>query len=138
MSFFSPNRLKKPIVATAIGLGMLAAALSSGTASADEQKITFALPGVPPIFGSIFAYVAKEEGIYKKYGLDVDLRPMNSGVGAARAVVARRCRCFHVANPAGRGDGVERRRAAESRQRHGNQRLDAGLDGSRSEYVRER
>jgi NitT/TauT family transport system substrate-binding protein len=88
MRLFKPSGLKKPIAATAVGLGMLAAALFSGPASAQEQKITFALPGVPPIFGSIFAYVAKEEGIYKKYGLDVDLRPMNSGVGAARAVVA--------------------------------------------------
>jgi ABC-type nitrate/sulfonate/bicarbonate transport system substrate-binding protein len=55
---------------------------------AQDKKLTLALPGVPPIFGSIFAYVAQEEGLYKKYGIDVDLRPMNSGVGAARAVVS--------------------------------------------------
>ena len=88
MSIFKSGRYKKPIAATAIGLGMLAAALSSGTASAEDQKLTIALPGVPPIFGAVFAYVARDAGLYKKYGLDVDLRPMNSGVGAARAVVA--------------------------------------------------
>ena len=88
MSYFKTRQLKKPIAATAIGLGMLAAALSSGTAFAADQKLTIALPGVPPIFGAVFAYVAQDMGIYKKYGLDVDLRPMNSGVGAARAVVA--------------------------------------------------
>lgn len=88
MRYFKPSRFKKPIAATAVGLGMLAAALSSGTASAQEQKVTFALPGVPPIFGSVYAFVARDAGIYKKYGLDVDLRPMNSGVGAARAVVS--------------------------------------------------
>jgi NitT/TauT family transport system substrate-binding protein len=88
MSLFKPTGLKKPIAATAIGVGMLAAALASGTASAEDQKLTIALPGVPPIFGAVFAYVAQDAGLYKKYGLDVDLRPMNSGVGAARAVVA--------------------------------------------------
>ncbi len=85
---FKPTWLKKPIAATAIGLGILAAALTTGTASADSHKLTLALPGVPPIFGSIYAYIAQEEGLYKKYGVDVELRPMNSGVGAARAVVA--------------------------------------------------
>ena len=88
MRLFKPTGLKKPIAATAIGVGMLAAALASGTASAEDQKLTIALPGVPPIFGAVFAYVAQDAGLYKKYGLDVDLRPMNSGVGAARAVVA--------------------------------------------------
>lgn len=88
MRLFKPSGLKKPIAATAVGLGMMAAALSSGTAYAQEQKLTIALPGVPPIFGAVYAYVAQDMGLYKKYGLDVDLRPMNSGVGAARAVVA--------------------------------------------------
>ena len=46
MSIFKSGRYKKPIAATAIGLGMLAAALSSGTASAEDQKLTIALPGV--------------------------------------------------------------------------------------------
>jgi NitT/TauT family transport system substrate-binding protein len=88
MKLLKPSRLKKPVAATAIGLGMLAAALTTGTASAQDQKLTIALPGVPPIFGAVYAYVAQDAGFYKKYGLDVDLRPMNSGVGAARAVVA--------------------------------------------------
>ncbi|MCZ6839940.1 MAG: ABC transporter substrate-binding protein [Alphaproteobacteria bacterium] len=88
MNFSKLSRFKKPIVATAIGLGMATAALSTGTALAQEQKLTIALPGVPPIFGAVFAYVAQDAGFYKKYGLDVELRPMNSGVGAARAVVS--------------------------------------------------
>ncbi|MCZ6454630.1 MAG: ABC transporter substrate-binding protein [Alphaproteobacteria bacterium] len=88
MNFSKLSRFKKPIVATAIGLGMATAALSTSTALAQEQKLTIALPGVPPIFGAVFAYVAQDAGFYKKYGLDVELRPMNSGVGAARAVVS--------------------------------------------------
>jgi NitT/TauT family transport system substrate-binding protein len=90
MTIFSPRRLTKPVAVTALGLGLLAtAALSTGEALAqDKQKLTMALPGVPPIFGSVYTYVAKDMGIYDKYGVDVELRPMNSGVGAARAVVS--------------------------------------------------
>lgn len=90
MSFISTKRLTRPVAATAIGLGMLASAtLGAGEALAqDKQKLVMALPGVPPIFGIVFTYVAQDMGIYDKYGVDVELRPMNSGVGAARAVVA--------------------------------------------------
>lgn len=78
----------KSLAVSASALGVLA--ISAGTQSvfAAEKKLTIALPGVPPIFGSIFTYVARDAGLYKKYGLDVTLKPMNSGVGAARAVVS--------------------------------------------------
>lgn len=90
MNLFQPLKFRKPVAATAIAVGMLAtAALSAGDALAqDKQKLVLALPGVPPIFGAVYAYVAKDMGLYDKYGVDVELRPMNSGVGAARAVVA--------------------------------------------------
>ncbi|MDA0239726.1 MAG: ABC transporter substrate-binding protein [Proteobacteria bacterium] len=88
MTKWTPNRIAKPLVATAIGVGMLAAALSAGPAAAQGKKLTIALPGVPPIFGAVYAYVARDAGLYKKYGLDVTLKAMNSGVGAARAVVS--------------------------------------------------
>ena len=59
----------------------------AGSASAAE-KITIALPGVPPVFLNAVALVAKEAGIFKKYGIDVTLKPMNSGAAAAKAVVS--------------------------------------------------
>src|SRR6266852_5197307 len=66
-----------------------AAALSSGqSAAAAEQRLSFAVPGVPPVFGSVVVYVAKEEGFFKKHGVDVDVRPFDSGAAAAQAVVA--------------------------------------------------
>ena len=82
------RQLFRPLAATALGLGAMAMALASGPAHAQNQKLTIALPGVPPIFGAVYAYVARDMGLYKKYGLDVTLKPMNSGVGAAKFVAA--------------------------------------------------
>ncbi|MBT4118614.1 MAG: ABC transporter substrate-binding protein [Rhodospirillaceae bacterium] len=85
---FKSRKHAKTLVGAVAGLGFLATAFAAGDAAAQAKKITIALPGVPPIFGSVFTYVAQEAGIYKKYGLDVTLKPFNSGVGAARAVVS--------------------------------------------------
>lgn len=84
----TPIKLAKPFVASAIGVGLLASTFSAGEVLAQGKKLSIALPGVPPIFGSVHTFVARDMGIYKKYGLDVTLKPMNSGVGAARAVVS--------------------------------------------------
>jgi NitT/TauT family transport system substrate-binding protein len=66
-----------------------ALALSAGwPVAAAEQRLSFAVPGVPPVFGSVVVYVAKEEGFFKKHGVDVDVRPFDSGAAAAQAVVA--------------------------------------------------
>ncbi len=88
MTKWTARILSRPLAATAIGLGVMAMALAAGPAHAQGKKLTIALPGVPPIFGAIYAYVARDAGFYKKYGLDVTLKPFNSGVGAARAVVS--------------------------------------------------
>jgi len=58
-----------------------------GAATAAE-KVVVALPAVPPVFGGVVALVAKEEGLFKKYGLDADVRSFDSGAAAAQAVVA--------------------------------------------------
>lgn len=64
-----------------------AAALRSGHAAAAEQ-LTLAVPAVPPVFGGVVAYVAKEEGFFKKRDVEVDVRAFDSGAAAAQAVVA--------------------------------------------------
>ena len=86
MTKWIPGVMIRPLAATAVGLAMMAVA--AGPAHAQGKKLTIALPGVPPIFGAIYAYVARDAGFYKKYGLDVTLKPMNSGVGAAKFVAA--------------------------------------------------
>lgn len=52
------------------------------------EKLVFALPAVPPVFGGVVALVARDAGFFKKYGLDVDVKPFDSGAAAAQAVVA--------------------------------------------------
>src|SRR5260370_12695923 len=56
--------------------------------AAGAEKVVVALPAVPPVFGGVVALVAKEEGLFKKYGLDADVRSFDSGAAAAQAVVA--------------------------------------------------
>ena len=71
-------------------LWALAAAFAALCSSFDAaaERLTFAIPGVPPVFSGLPALVAKEEGFFKKYGVDVDVRPFDSGAAAAQAVVA--------------------------------------------------
>ena len=74
-----------------LAAALVAAALAAPAvppAAAAAPKIVLAPPGVPPIFGSIIVYVAQDEGFFKKYGADVQLRSFDNGTAASRAVVA--------------------------------------------------
>lgn len=57
-------------------------------ATAQGKKLTIGLPGIPPIFSVTIAHVAEKQGFFKKHGVDVEIRPMDNGTAAARAVVA--------------------------------------------------
>ena len=64
-------------------------AVMAGTASAQQRpNVTFGLPGIPPVFVSTQAYVAQQQKLFEKYGVNVTLRPFDSGAAAARAVAA--------------------------------------------------
>src|SRR4051812_15028221 len=52
------------------------------------DKITVAVPGIPPVFSGLFVFVAQEEGFFKDQGLDAQVRPFDSGAAAAQAVVS--------------------------------------------------
>jgi ABC-type nitrate/sulfonate/bicarbonate transport system substrate-binding protein len=71
-----------------VGLGMLGAlaAATATPAAAQGKKIILAASGIPPIFATVPAYVAVKEGLFKKYGADVEVRPFDTGTAAARAV----------------------------------------------------
>ncbi len=56
--------------------------------AAAQQPLTIGLPGIPPVFVATQPYVAQQEGLFKKYGVNVELRPFDSGAAAARAVAA--------------------------------------------------
>ena len=49
-------------------------------------ELTVGTIGSPPIVSMIQPYVALEEGFYDKYGVDVTIRDMETGLDAARAV----------------------------------------------------
>jgi NitT/TauT family transport system substrate-binding protein len=74
---------------TIIGALAIAAAGCSfaGPASA-QDAVTIGLPGIPPVFVSTQAYVAEQQGFFKKHGVNATLRAFDSGAAAARAVAS--------------------------------------------------
>ena len=52
------------------------------------EHLTFAAPAVPPVWAGVVEYVADQAGFFKKYGVDVSIKAMDSGVEAAKAVAA--------------------------------------------------
>jgi ABC-type nitrate/sulfonate/bicarbonate transport system substrate-binding protein len=81
------------VLALVIGVivGTLAVRLrgQQNTAAADDDKLVFGLPGIPPVYGAVVAYVAEGAGFYKKFGVNVELRPYDSGTVAAQALAKR-------------------------------------------------
>ena len=67
---------------------MLAGLASPASPQPAGDRITIGLPGIPPVFIAVQAYVARDQKLFEKYGVNVDLRPFDSGAAAARAVVA--------------------------------------------------
>ena len=78
------------LIKLAMGAALAAALMAGGgaPASAQGKKIVIALPGIPPIFSVTIAYVAEAQGLFKKHGANVEIRPFDNGTAAARAVVA--------------------------------------------------
>jgi NitT/TauT family transport system substrate-binding protein len=64
------------------------AGLTALDARAADGPIVIGLPGIPPVFLSVQEYVAQEEGLFKKHGVDVQLRPFDTGAAAGRAVAS--------------------------------------------------
>lgn len=60
---------------------------SAGGGAGDTIEVTYGTAGTPVVYGSIVPYVAAEEGIYEKYGLDVTLQNFANGADSVRAVV---------------------------------------------------
>jgi NitT/TauT family transport system substrate-binding protein len=67
---------------------LLAALAGPGPVAAETKKMVIAAPGIPPIFASVILYVAEKEGFFKKYGVDAEIRPFDTGAAASRAVIA--------------------------------------------------
>lgn len=79
------RRLSGALAATVL---LVAMAAGSMPAAAQDKKIVLALPGIPPIYSVTIAYLAEKQGLFKKHGANVELKPFDNGTAAARAVVA--------------------------------------------------
>jgi ABC-type nitrate/sulfonate/bicarbonate transport system substrate-binding protein len=79
--------MKRSAIALAASISTILGVLAS-TAAASDGKIIAAAPGIPPIFASVILYVAKDQGLFKKYGVDVEVKPFDTGSAAARAIIA--------------------------------------------------
>ena len=69
-------------------LVLLAAALALPAAAHAQTKITVGIPTSPPNIVHMPVIVAKELGLYKKAGLDVDIVSLGDGVKVYRALLA--------------------------------------------------
>ena len=85
MSKLRNLRLMAVLTVMVTAMAML---VTGGNAVAQEKKLVFAVPGIPPVFGSVIAFLAEKDGLFKKYGVDVTVRPFDTGAAAARAVAA--------------------------------------------------
>jgi NitT/TauT family transport system substrate-binding protein len=59
-----------------------------GEAAESVGSLSLGVPGIPPIFGTMVMFVASEEGFFDQHGVDVEVRPMQTGADAIRAVVS--------------------------------------------------
>src|SRR2546426_1025837 len=83
----SPSTCRGRVPATRCASpGLPSCASTSGQAAA-QKKMVIAAPGIPPIYASVILYVAEKEGLFKKHGVDVEVRPFETGTAAARAVL---------------------------------------------------
>lgn len=73
-------------LATAFSAALVLAGIGTAGSAQAADKLTIATPGIPPVFAGTVLYVARDAGIFKKYGLDVTIKAMNSGAAAAKAV----------------------------------------------------
>ncbi|MFN3658217.1 MAG: ABC transporter substrate-binding protein [Pseudolabrys sp.] len=73
---------------TLTAAALVAAALTGTSPAAAQEKVSIALPGIPPIYSVTIAHVAEKHGFFKKHGVNVEIRPFDNGTAAARAVVA--------------------------------------------------
>jgi NitT/TauT family transport system substrate-binding protein len=76
------------LLAVVAAIGSSATAASAAPAAHKLTTITLGVPGIPPVFLGVMPYTALEQGYYKKYGLDVQIKGFTSGTDAVKAVQA--------------------------------------------------
>lgn len=76
------------VLAALVAVAVSATAASAAPKAHKLATITLGVPGIPPVFLGVMPYTALEQGYYRKYGLDVQIKGFTSGTDAVRAVAA--------------------------------------------------
>jgi NitT/TauT family transport system substrate-binding protein len=76
------------VLAAVTTLGVSATAATAAPKAQKLTTITLGVPGIPPVFLGVMPYTALQQGYYKKYGLDVQIKGFTSGTDAVKAVQA--------------------------------------------------
>jgi NitT/TauT family transport system substrate-binding protein len=89
MNSLRPELLRRAAVAVvAIAASATMSACGSSDSGGSEATLTLGLPGIPPVFLGMPAYIAHDAGLYDDQDVDVTLRPFETGVDAAKAVAS--------------------------------------------------
>src|SRR5947209_7283398 len=76
------------LLAAVVALGVSATAATAAPKAHKLTTITLGVPGIPPVFLGVMPYTALEQGYYKHFGLDVQIKGFTSGTDAVKAVQA--------------------------------------------------
>jgi NitT/TauT family transport system substrate-binding protein len=76
------------VLAAVAALGGSAGAATAAPKAHKLTTITLGVPGIPPVFLGVMPYTGLEQGYYKKYGVNVQIKGFTSGTDAVRAVQA--------------------------------------------------
>lgn len=76
------------VLAAVAALGVSATAATAAPNAQKLTTITLGVPGIPPVFLGVMPYTALEQGYYKHFGLDVQIKGYTSGTDAVKAVQA--------------------------------------------------
>src|SRR5919201_1288790 len=77
------------VIVAALGVGATtAAAAHTAQAAKKDNTLVLGVPGIPPVFLGVMPYVALQQGYYKRYGVDVQIKQFTTGTDAVRAVQA--------------------------------------------------
>ena len=82
------NRAQTMTTSARIALSVCLWSAAALAAEPPAERLSMAVPGVPPVFSGLVAFVARDEGFFKKHGVEVEVRPFDSGAAAAQAVVS--------------------------------------------------
>lgn len=78
------------VIAAIVALAISAAASAAPRAHSAkaDNTIVLGIPGIPPVFLGVRPYVALQQGYYKKWGVNVQIKGFTTGTDAVRAVQA--------------------------------------------------